>query len=128
MPFLLVDDRMNYTPRVEALSDRDYRRLMELLLSATRSGIIDPSVQWIFDERLAKIRFGTARRKWNRLKLWRQFGGICHICGDPVPANRFHVDHVVPLSRGGKDEWDNLDIAHPLCNLQKGSWLLEELL
>lgn len=46
------------------------------------------------------------------------------ICGkDIVGKHRkeFHVDHIVPISKGG-DEWDldNLQLTCPRCNLSKG--------
>jgi hypothetical protein len=31
----------------------------------------------------------------------------------------FHVEHVIPLSRGGKTDADNLAMACPSCNLHK---------
>ena len=34
-------------------------------------------------------------------------------------ADAFHVDHVEPLSRGGKHEASNLAISCPTCNLRK---------
>jgi 5-methylcytosine-specific restriction endonuclease McrA len=49
-------------------------------------------------------------------------GGICMKCGRRVKAGNFHVDHLVPLSRGGA-EWDlaNLELSCAECNLQKGT-------
>lgn len=76
------------------------------------------------------VRYGfvaKTRRRWNRLRLWQQFEGRCHLCGDPVSLGEFHVEHVVPLSRGGEDRWSNLNIAHSSCNLSKGSRMLEEI-
>lgn len=37
------------------------------------------------------------------------------------------VDHVVPRSRGGRHEWDNVVAACPRCNARKGDRLLHEL-
>ena len=31
----------------------------------------------------------------------------------------FHVEHVIPLSRNGSSEFDNLALACPSCNLKK---------
>lgn len=45
---------------------------------------------------------------------------VCHWCG--VDCNEaFHVDHVMPLARGGKHESENLVIACPRCNLSKSA-------
>lgn len=43
-------------------------------------------------------------------------GGKCWWCGKPV-GNNYHVDHRIPLSRGGTNNPENLVIACPFCNL-----------
>jgi 5-methylcytosine-specific restriction endonuclease McrA len=42
----------------------------------------------------------------------------CHWCGKPCAGN-FHVDHIIPLRRGGAHEARNLCIACPSCNQRK---------
>ena len=45
----------------------------------------------------------------------------CQYCGVELsPAGRWHVDHRVPVSRGGSDDPDNLVVACTLDNLRKG--------
>lgn len=53
-------------------------------------------------------------------------GGRCAYCHEPLPAG-FHVDHIIPLARGGAHSWENLVLACPTCNLRKGSRYPEEL-
>ena len=50
--------------------------------------------------------------------------GRCYWCGERV--EEYHVDHVVPLSRGGSDDPGNLVIACPHCNLSKHNRLPHE--
>ena len=61
---------------------------------------------------------------WKRVRkvVYVRDGGICMKCGRRVHAKNFHVDHIVPLSRGGS-EWDlsNLELSCMECNLQKGN-------
>ncbi len=45
------------------------------------------------------------------------------ICGNYYPS----VDHVVPLSKGGKHEWDNIKLAHRICNIRKSNILKKNL-
>jgi len=53
------------------------------------------------------------------LLAWKkQQDKICHWCSADC-GDDYHVDHYVPLSRGGKHELDNLVIACPTCNLRK---------
>lgn len=52
-------------------------------------------------------------------------GGRCHWCSRKV-GKKFHVDHIVPLSRGGSNSPENLVISCPKCNLSKGAKLPHE--
>lgn len=45
-------------------------------------------------------------------------GWRCFWCDDPT-ADKYHVDHLVPLARGGTNWPDNLCIACPTCNQRK---------
>lgn len=47
--------------------------------------------------------------------------GICGICHKPVDPFNYHIDHVIPLAAGGPHSYANCQVAHPTCNLQKGS-------
>jgi len=51
--------------------------------------------------------------------------GRCHWCGIAVD-NAYHVDHVVPLARGGSNDPENIVIACPTCNLRKGAKMPDE--
>lgn len=51
--------------------------------------------------------------------------GRCYWCGTPV-ADAFEIDHVVPLSRGGPNEPDNIVVSCTPCNRSKGNKLPEE--
>ena len=46
--------------------------------------------------------------------------GACALCGGPL-GSAVHIDHAVPVSRGGKTDLPNLQAAHPACNLRKGA-------
>lgn len=47
--------------------------------------------------------------------------GLCAYCGGSLEA--YHVDHIVPLSRGGGNGADNICLACPTCNMSKGNRL-----
>lgn len=46
-------------------------------------------------------------------------GGRCRWCGASVLGAEFEIDHVLSLSRGGRNTPDNLALACPDCNRQK---------
>ena len=43
----------------------------------------------------------------------------CYLCGGLIALGDRHVDHKVPLSKGGKHTAANLGITHSWCNLSK---------
>jgi 5-methylcytosine-specific restriction endonuclease McrA len=51
--------------------------------------------------------------------------GMCYYCGAKV-GNKYHVDHVVPVTRNGSNDPSNLVIACPICNIKKSDKLPHE--
>jgi 5-methylcytosine-specific restriction enzyme A len=45
--------------------------------------------------------------------------GVCHYCYSEVGRNHLTMDHVVPLSRGGKSTKGNIVPACKACNNKK---------
>lgn len=67
-------------------------------------------------------------------QLLERDGFLCYLCKEPIDMavartskRGATVDHVIPLSRGGTDEIDNLRLAHWECNRKKSNKLVEEL-
>lgn len=60
--------------------------------------------------------------------LWEQQDGRCAYCDCELTPEYRHLDHVMPLSRGGSNWPSNLAWACPPCNLSKNNRLLEEWL
>jgi len=61
-------------------------------------------------------------RDWRRLV--NRYGGCCAYCGDR--PNKLHIDHVVPVSRGGRGGIGNILPACATCNVSKHALLLVE--
>lgn len=60
--------------------------------------------------------------------LRKRDGGNCALCGLPVPTDAIkphplapEVDHILPISRGGTHEPDNLALVHKTCNITKSN-------
>lgn len=63
-------------------------------------------------------------------KLILRDNGICKICGKPVDLSDINrntvgnyypsVDHIIPMSKGGGHVWENVQLAHRICNSRKG--------
>lgn len=56
-------------------------------------------------------------------EIWQMLedqGHQCAYCETPL-FGVFHVDHMIPLSRSGSNDWTNLAITCPYCNLSKNN-------
>jgi 5-methylcytosine-specific restriction endonuclease McrA len=54
-------------------------------------------------------------------ELYQRDCGICQICFRFADIRDCNVDHVVPVSKGGTDDMENLQLTHHWCNSRKGS-------
>jgi 5-methylcytosine-specific restriction endonuclease McrA len=62
----------------------------------------------------------THRRKITRRAVFARDGWACQYCG--AKAN-LTVDHVIPRSKGGSSDWDNIVASCAPCNRRKGDYL-----
>ena len=61
--------------------------------------------------------------------VWLKSGERCHYCGCRFSfVDDAEIDHVVPVSRGGTTELENLVLACASCNGSKGTMDAEEFL
>jgi 5-methylcytosine-specific restriction endonuclease McrA len=60
-------------------------------------------------------------RELRKSRWWsdRVAKGICHYCGGIFPPADLTMDHIVPISRGGKSTRGNLVPACKECNNRK---------
>lgn len=48
-------------------------------------------------------------------------GGVCQICDTFIGDAKWHIDHRVPLARGGEHSYANCQLAHATCNRIKNA-------
>jgi hypothetical protein len=72
-------------------------------------------------ERRARIAAVQVEGSISRSEVFERDSGICYLCNEQVDPNNWHLDHVVPISKGGPHTYDNVRVTHPSCNLSKGS-------
>jgi 5-methylcytosine-specific restriction endonuclease McrA len=76
--------------------------------------------------RLARKRNAEGRYTLDDVEKQYKFQkGKCYYCGKKV-GKTYHVDHVIPLSRGGSNSPENIVIACPHCNCAKNARLPHE--
>jgi len=79
-----------------------------------------------------KVRANTAKRRARIFNSEGQYSKedidrikkaqneLCNICLIDVSV-KYHVDHIYPISKGGKNAAENIQILCPTCNLKKGN-------
>ena len=69
-------------------------------------------------------------------KLYKRDNGVCKICGGKCNYDDYRrdengtfiagsdypsIDHIIPISKGGQHTWDNVQLAHMICNSIKNN-------
>lgn len=78
-------------------------------------------------KRRAALR-GTLSEPYSLREIAERDGFACGLCGDPLDMAVDYpdrecpsIDHVLPLSVGGTDTRENVQLAHLSCNVAKGA-------
>jgi len=56
-----------------------------------------------------------------RLRVLARCAFVCQHCGADLFEVEHHIDHIVPLAKGGNNDEDNLQALCAPCNLAKGA-------
>lgn len=82
--------------------------------------------------RKARVKGATVEKV--DYSLIRERDGTCYLCsvcfteGERWNTSLTHVDHKIPVSRGGEHSYENCALTHKKCNLQKHDRTPDELL
>ncbi|HEX4925985.1 MAG TPA: HNH endonuclease [Bdellovibrionales bacterium] len=59
--------------------------------------------------------------RFSRENIYLRDGYRCQYCNQSFPPKDLTLDHVIPVSRGGRKEWTNIVTACRRCNQKKGN-------
>lgn len=94
------------------------------VLTPSRDDLMWPSV--IVNQKFYKRRDEVQLK---RETLFYRDHGMCVYCENPLTLTNITCDHVMPQSKGGPHEWDNVVAACKVCNaakadaMPKGKWV-----
>jgi RNA-directed DNA polymerase len=79
----------------------------------------DPTWELYLEERLGVKMEKTLHGKRTLTHLWKEQGGICPVCTQPITqVTGWHNHHIVYKTMGGTDSADNRVLIHPNCHRQ----------
>lgn len=93
-------------------------------MSGLRTQIDLPAIIACGGNRLARMRLVPPL---TNAALFARDHHQCLYCGRVFPYTSLSRDHVHPISRGGRDRWNNVVAACKRCNQHKGNRLLTEV-
>ena len=64
--------------------------------------------------------------KFCRKNIYLRDRNLCQYCGHRYRTEELNLDHVIPVSRGGRSTWQNVVCSCIPCNKKKGNRLPEE--
>ena len=75
---------------------------------------------------LRRARKANARieKYIKRENIYNWESRICGVCNDKI-LGEFHIDHIIPLAKGGSHTLKNLQLAHPYCNQSKFTAIIQ---
>lgn len=82
--------------------------------------LLDPSLERVKSATRKALKLGNGGILSKNIVqlLLEQQQGLCACCQIPLNGS-FHLDHIMPLSLGGRNEDSNTQLLLPRCNLQK---------
>lgn len=96
--------------------------------SQRRRRLANPEVsRVVVRRRRARMAGGGNHTVEDIQELLARQGYECKVCGIDI-SRKYHVDHVVPIARGGSNWPSNLQILCPPCNHSKSAACMEEWL
>ncbi len=60
------------------------------------------------------------------LSLYKASNGECFYCGKKINKAQLIIDHVVPMSKGGSNTFENIVLSCWFCNLKKGDRIIDD--
>lgn len=65
--------------------------------------------------------------KFSRQNVFWRDNFQCQYCLVKLPASKLTLDHVIPQSKNGKTDWENVVACCAKCNSKKGDKLLKDI-
>jgi len=107
-------------------STYDWEDWVDIPPQAHEDSIITPTLRIRIPRVVLLVDFDRLPRhevRFTRKNIFYRDRNRCQYCGHKFQTRDLNLDHVVPLSRGGKSTWENVVCCCIKCNSRKGGLL-----
>ena len=105
------------------LSKKDiWPKEQEFIQAVTQRIAIPEVIRYLNYGKIPKVSFRLSRQS-----IYNRDDYTCYLCGEQYSEGKLSIDHIVPLSRGGRNSWENMATCCKRCNWDKGDKTLAEL-
>ena len=113
----LVRTNLNETRQLEYKQDtfnsKEIRNLITRINNKRGNFYLDQEI-W---QAICRVERGKVSNKM-RFAIYARDGNRCRRCGRRT--DRLEIDHIIPIAKGGKSTFDNLQSLCHKCNMEKG--------
>ncbi len=104
-----------YAKKAERFDEQEISSFIKRLNNKNGSFFNDKDI-W---SSLCKVERGKVSNKL-RFAIYQKDGYRCRHCGVSERYATLEIDHIIPIARGGKSTYDNLQTLCHSCNVKKG--------
>ncbi|MBI4052299.1 MAG: HNH endonuclease [Elusimicrobia bacterium] len=107
----------------------DWKDLSRAMMENSAGFVYTPTFKIAIPEVIALRVFDQLPKSevtFTRRNIYEHYHHHCCYCGKKFPTSDLNLEHIVPRSRGGKTDWDNIVTSCISCNLRKGDRLPQE--
>lgn len=79
----------------------------------------NPTKQAEYSHERRARQMGAFVMEVSRQEIHDRDDGLCYLCGEHVPIEEMHLEHLIPLIKGGTHEPNNTAVSCAPCNLFK---------
>ncbi len=105
----------------EPLNITSWKRAIVLLLKEKAQVLSNRVIRLLNYVKLPMTKIVS--HKPSKGMIYKRDENKCQYCGS---TRHLTIDHVIPKSKGGGENWDNLVVACSSCNTKKGDKFLEQ--
>lgn len=104
-----------YAQKNQTFSSKEILALIKKINNRKGKYFVDHEI-W---SAICRVERGKVTNKI-RFAIYKRDGYRCRICGASGNFEQLEIDHIIPIAKGGKTTYNNLQTLCHRCNVQKG--------